>query len=59
MIAQYFVFMLLGLFGMWFGITNDGSFPIELRWFFVMAGITLLVASIAKIVDYMNEEDFT
>jgi hypothetical protein len=58
MIVQYFVFMLIGLFGMWFGITNDGSFPIELRWFFFMAGTTLCVVSMAKIVDSFHEDNY-
>lgn len=57
--AQYFIFMLLGLFGVWFSITNDGSFPVELQYFFGLAGATLIVISLAKLADLFDEEHYS
>ena len=57
--AQYFLFIFIGLFGVWFGATNDGSFPVELRWFFGFAGLTLVITSLAKLADLFNEEHYS
>lgn len=56
---QYLIFLLIGAFGVWFSITNEGTFPIELRWFFGLAGLTLIVASLGKIIEHFNEEHYS